>query len=430
MSSKRELRSAGSTTVQTLDTTKNYKYNSSGAIVESTGTPGGTEIVFSGSKSSLRRLADLERNVSILAAKSLTDDGTGSGQTGDVDYAKTAGKWSSSRTITLGGDLSGNVSIRGDADVTLTATIAANSVALGTDTTGNYMVNVSAGTGISVSHTQGEGSTATVSLNATTDNVSEGATNLYFTNARARAALSASTGISYNSTTGAISCTITQYADSNARAAVSAGTGLSYNSGTGIFTNTITHYTDALARSAVSFTAGSGAYNSTTGVFTIPTNTNQLTNGAGFITGYTETSTLANVTARGATTTAALSTGALTVTGSITASGEITAYFSDERLKQDIAPITGALDKVMAIGGYTYKANDLAHELGVSRYDNQIGLLAGEVEAVMPELVTQSALAGYKTIRYDKVVSVLVEAIKEQQAMIEELRKDVKKTLH
>ena len=47
----------------------------------------------------------------------------------------------------------------------------------------------------------------------------------------------------------------------------------------------------------------------------------------------------------------------------------------------------------------------------------------------MPELVTQSALAGYKTIRYDKVVSVLVEAIKEQQAMIEELRKDVKKTL-
>jgi len=57
-------------------------------------------------------------------------------------------------------------------------------------------------------------------------------------------------------------------------------------------------------------------------------------------------------------------------------------------------------------------------------------ILAGEVEAVMPELVTESGLAGYKTIRYDKVVSVLVEAIKEQQAMIEELRRDVKKTLH
>lgn len=43
-------------------------------------------------------------------------------------------------------------------------------------------------------------------------------------------------------------------------------------------------YTDALARAALSFTAGSGAYNSTTGVITIPTNTNQITNGAGFIT--------------------------------------------------------------------------------------------------------------------------------------------------
>lgn len=50
-------------------------------------------------------------------------------------------------------------------------------------------------------------------------------------------------------------------------------------------TNTITQYTDALARSSLSFTAGSGAYNSTTGVITIPTNNNQITNGAGYITG-------------------------------------------------------------------------------------------------------------------------------------------------
>ena len=159
---KRQLRSAGSTAVQALDTTKNYKFNSSGTLVESTGTPGGTDIIFTGSKSSLRRLADLERNVSILAAKALTDDGSGSGESGDVSYAQKAGKWSSSRTITLAGDLSGNVSIDGSSGVTLTATIAANSVALGTDTTGNYMSGVTAGTGISVSHTAGEGSTATI----------------------------------------------------------------------------------------------------------------------------------------------------------------------------------------------------------------------------------------------------------------------------
>jgi len=57
-------------------------------------------------------------------------------------------------------------------DAVNTAT-AANTVELGTDTTGNYMVNVSAGTGISVTHTQSEGSTATVAINATLDNLSD-----------------------------------------------------------------------------------------------------------------------------------------------------------------------------------------------------------------------------------------------------------------
>jgi len=123
-------------------------------------------------------------------------------------------------------------------------------------------------------------------------------------------------------------------------------------------------------------------------------------------------------------------TSTLAVTGSITATGEVTAYFSDERLKKDIVPVQNALQGVMAMGGYNYKANDLAASLGVERVDNQIGLLAGEVEAVFPELVCESGLAGYKTIRYDKVVTVLVEAMKEQQAMIEQLQADVKKTLH
>jgi len=71
-------------------------------------------------------------------------------------------------TLTLAGDLSGSATVTNLADATLTATIAPNSVALGTDTTGNYMVNVSAGTGISVSHTAGEGSTATITNSGVT----------------------------------------------------------------------------------------------------------------------------------------------------------------------------------------------------------------------------------------------------------------------
>ena len=87
--------------------------------------------------------------------------------------ASTATTLQSSRTIELTGDVTGSASFNGSADASITATIAANSVALGTDTTGNYMVNVSAGTGITVSHTQGEGSTATVSLNAGLDTLTD-----------------------------------------------------------------------------------------------------------------------------------------------------------------------------------------------------------------------------------------------------------------
>jgi hypothetical protein len=133
-----------------------------------------------------------------------------------------------------------------------------------------------------------------------TDAVTEGATNLYYTDARARGALSASTGISYNSSTGAISSTITQYNDASARAAISVtdagGDGsASYNSSTGVITytgpgttdyraaftagtgititsgsiaTTITQYADSNARSALSGSTGI-SYNSSTGAIAI-----------------------------------------------------------------------------------------------------------------------------------------------------------------
>ena len=81
---------------------------------------------------------------------------------GNASSADTADKWDTPRTITLGGDLSGNVSIDGTSDVTLNATINSNSVALGTDTTGNYAGGVAAGDGIVVTGVAGEGTTFTV----------------------------------------------------------------------------------------------------------------------------------------------------------------------------------------------------------------------------------------------------------------------------
>lgn len=73
-----------------------------------------------------------------------------------------------SPTITLSGDLSGEVTLVSLGNATLNATINSNSVALGTDTTGNYMQDVSPGTGITIAHTPGEGSTATISVTANT----------------------------------------------------------------------------------------------------------------------------------------------------------------------------------------------------------------------------------------------------------------------
>jgi hypothetical protein len=69
-----------------------------------------------------------------------------------------------SRTISLGGDLSGSASFNGSSDITITATIASNSVALGTDTTGDYVTNLVAGTGITLTNNSGEGATPTVAL--------------------------------------------------------------------------------------------------------------------------------------------------------------------------------------------------------------------------------------------------------------------------
>jgi len=71
----RKYKKGGVEVSTALDKAKKYKYDSTGDLVESTGTAGANEIVFSGSKSSLRRMADAERNIAILATTLMTTDG-------------------------------------------------------------------------------------------------------------------------------------------------------------------------------------------------------------------------------------------------------------------------------------------------------------------------------------------------------------------
>lgn len=96
-------------------------------------------------------------------------DGTNATFTGDVTgdltgNADTASALATSRTIELTGDVTGSVSFDGSANVQISTTIGADTVALGTDTTGNYVQSVTAGTGVTVTGGTGEGSTPTVAI--------------------------------------------------------------------------------------------------------------------------------------------------------------------------------------------------------------------------------------------------------------------------
>ena len=122
--------------------------------------------------------------------------------------------------------------------------------------------------------------------------------------------------------------------------------------------------------------------------------------------------------------------------GTIVASGDIINYYSDERLKENIELIPNALDKVMQLRGVTYNANKLAESFGYINKEKQAGVLAGDVEKVLPEAVkpapfdimlfenTEISKSGqdYKTVQYEKLVPLLIEAIKELNNEIKQLK--------
>ncbi len=106
--------------------------------------------------------------------------------------------------------------------------------------------------------------------------------------------------------------------------------------------------------------------------------------------------------------------------GRIDATNDIVAYSSsDRRFKDNIKPIENALDKINQIGGYEFdwkEENKIEH--GYEGHD--LGVIAQEIEAIAPELV-QTRENGYKAVKYDKLVSVLIQAIKELSAKVTEL---------
>jgi hypothetical protein len=108
--------------------------------------------------------------------------------------------------------------------------------------------------------------------------------------------------------------------------------------------------------------------------------------------------------------------------GSIRAIGEITSYYSDDRLKDKLGNIENALGKVKELSGFFYKANETAKELGYTD-ERKVGVSAQEVQKVLPEVVTSAPIdSQYMTVHYERLVPLLIEAIKELDAKLEQLK--------
>jgi hypothetical protein len=111
--------------------------------------------------------------------------------------------------------------------------------------------------------------------------------------------------------------------------------------------------------------------------------------------------------------------GAFSANLNITADGTLTTQTSDVRLKENIEPLSNSLEKLLQLTGVTYS--------WIGQEGKRIGFIAQEVEKVIPELVfiNENTEDKIKGIHLDNITAVLVESIKEQQKIIEELKTEI-----
>lgn len=252
-----------------------------------------------------------------------------------------------------------------------------------------------------------------------TNSIEEGSNNLYFTNTRARQAVSVAAGssISYDNTTGVFDFTlpdIPEYGVQASKALSREADGINYNFGVNFDDETIkiNSSNQLYANSAAiisMFSEGTGVDITETGTISIGQavgTSSSVTFGGVTSGGNVDVKSGTNVTIR------------LTASdGSIVAEGDITAFgsASDARLKENVTTIESSLDKVSKLGGYTFNYID--------KPDTRMaGVIAQEVQEVLPEVVYENE--GHLAVRYGNMVPLLIEAIKELKAEIEELKKN------
>jgi len=194
------------------------------------------------------------------------------------------------------------------------------------------------------------------------------------------------------------------------------GTGLSGSatftanqSGNSTFTVT-SNATNANTASAIVARDASGNFSAGTITATLSGNATTAT-----------TATTANATATGNNfqmNSLGVGTGASGTGGEIRATNNITAYYSDDRLKTRLGAIEDALAKVKTLDTFYYEANETAQALGYEAI-REVGISAQQVQAVMPETVAPAPIDDkYLTVRYERLVPLLLAAIKELEAKV------------
>jgi hypothetical protein len=261
--------------------------------------------------------------------------------------------------------------ISGSSQVSLGS--ASGNIALSTQTTGDYVASLVAGTNITLSNNSGEGATPTIGL-----------TNNAITIA------GQSTSLGGTVTADTIRIAIGTVVTGSAQIQLGSASG-----NIALSTQTTGDYVASLV-------AGTGV---------------TLSNNSGE--GATPTVAIGQSVATNATPTF----GNLTINGTITATGDITAYYtSDKRHKNNIQTISNAVLKVKQLNGVTWEWNDDVNE--VTKSTPKTGLIAQEVQQVLPQVVTERN-DGFLALDYSKMVGLLVEAIKEQQIQIDQLKAQI-----
>lgn len=287
-------------------------------------------------------------------------------------------------------------SFNGSADITITANTT-NTLTLGTYLTGTSF-NGSAAVTAAVDATSANTASKVVARDASGN----------FSAGTITAALSGNATTATSATSATTATTATQV--SNSLTLATSGTGLS---GSASFNGA----------SAQTFTVASNATNANTGStivardasgnFSAGTITASLTgNASGSAATFTSTSQNSQFNSIG------VGTAASGTAGEIRATNSVTAHYSDDRLKTKLGNITGALAKVKTLNGFYYEANETAQALGY-KPKREVGVSAQSVQAVLPEVVVPAPIdEQYLTVQYEKLVPLLIEAIKELEAKV------------